>query len=270
MFFSSNSSVPVPTTTPSPTPSTGISGFRVLISILSLFRFLFSPTFWSKLGFFVSYVLTFLLVLEIVRLASTDANRKEVERMLDAYSARRSEVPVRRRSPEGMKKKEMMSVNIEELDNDVDVRKNAVEMRSVNIDLLEDMAKRNATTQEGRQRTRTPSPAVTRMMPESERSVDREERRRRRAASTSIAPKTKVDQDTASQQQTSTPPRRLRKRSDTLNSASSAESKSPLRRRREASPAESKASSRHASPTPRSKETKVQGSSLSKMVRSRA
>jgi hypothetical protein len=267
MFFSSNTSVPVPTTTPSITPSTGISGFKFLISILSLFRFLFSPTFWSKLGFFISYVLTFLLVLEVMRLASTDANRKEVERMLDAYSARRSSVPVRRRSPEGMKKKEMMSVNIEELENDVDVGRDA-EIRSVNIDLLEDMAKRNVTTQEVRQRTRTSSPAVT-QLPESERSVDREERRRRRAASTSIAPKTKVEHNTASQPQTLTPPRRLRKRSDTLNSSNSAESKSPLRRRREASPAESKASSRHASPTPRSKEAKLQGSSLSKMLRSR-
>ncbi|KAF1836225.1 hypothetical protein BDW02DRAFT_249448 [Decorospora gaudefroyi] len=211
----------------------------MFLSSLSFFSFLISYEFWSRTGFFISYVLTFLLVLEVVRLASTDANRKEVEKMLDAYSASRSETPVRRRSAEGLKK--------------------------VSLDTLEEMAA------DKQARTRTPSPAVARTS-ESERALVKEEKRRRRAISTSqhIA---SAPAPTQPQPQTQTPPRRLRKRSDTLNSTSSAESKAAsIRRRREASPSESKASSRHASPTPRSRshETKVLGTSLGKMLRSKA
>ncbi|KAJ4412152.1 hypothetical protein N0V91_000620 [Didymella pomorum] len=42
--------------------------------------------FFSKVGFFVSYVATFFLVLEVVRLVCTDANKREAERLLDAYT----------------------------------------------------------------------------------------------------------------------------------------------------------------------------------------
>ena len=260
MFFSSNSSVSI-TTRSTSLPAKG-GGFKMFLSFLYLFRFLISPAFWSKTGFFISYVLTFLLVLEVVRLASTDANRKQVEKMLDAYSASRSEAPVRRRS-------EMKKINIDELENMAKEEK--AETMSVNIDALEaSLTKKH--------RTRTPSPAVTRT-PEYERAVDKEERRRRRAMSTSISPSTKVSPQPQlqPQPQMASPARRLRKRSDTLNSSSSAETKEAkgsVRRRREvreASPASS-SSSRHESPTPRSrsKETKVLGASLGKMLRSKA
>ncbi|KAF3042353.1 hypothetical protein E8E12_004649 [Didymella heteroderae] len=42
--------------------------------------------FASKVGFFISYVATFFLVLEVVRLVCTDANKREAERLLDAYT----------------------------------------------------------------------------------------------------------------------------------------------------------------------------------------
>ncbi|KAF3050177.1 hypothetical protein E8E11_004766 [Didymella keratinophila] len=42
--------------------------------------------FASKVAFFVSYAATFFLVLEVVRLVCTDANKREAERLLDAYT----------------------------------------------------------------------------------------------------------------------------------------------------------------------------------------
>ncbi|KAE8826625.1 hypothetical protein HRS9139_07797 [Pyrenophora teres f. teres] len=62
-----------------------------LLTPLRFLSFLFSSTFWTKIGFFISYIATFLLVLEVVRLASSDAKRKEVERLIDVYAAERSE-----------------------------------------------------------------------------------------------------------------------------------------------------------------------------------
>ncbi|KAI4922523.1 hypothetical protein J4E90_000954 [Alternaria incomplexa] len=72
----------------------------MFLATIKLFSFLINPEFWARTGFFVGYIIAFLLVLEVVRLASTDANRKEVEKLLDAYAASRSDVPVRRRREE--------------------------------------------------------------------------------------------------------------------------------------------------------------------------
>ncbi|KAI4668181.1 uncharacterized protein J4E78_002005 [Alternaria triticimaculans] len=65
----------------------------MFLATIKLFSFLINPEFWARTGFFVGYIIAFLLVLEVVRLASTDANRKEVEKLLDAYAASRSDVP---------------------------------------------------------------------------------------------------------------------------------------------------------------------------------
>src|SRR5204862_418624 len=96
-------------------------------------------------------------------------------------------------------------------------------------------------------RRKSMSPA---MSPDSERTLINEERRRKRAQSlASLIPSLPQTQT-----QTPAPTRRLRKRSDTLNSSgSSSESRKLERRRREASPASlvsSKASSRNGSPKP--------------------
>jgi hypothetical protein len=229
----------------------------MFVATIKLFSFLINPEFWTRTGFFVGYTLAFLLVLEVVRLASTDANRKEVEKLLDAYAASRNDVPVRKR-PEENEVKKVVQVSIDELED--------MERRSV-------VAEKERTQQlrEQRERIRTPSPAVA-QTPESKHI---EETRRRRATSASDSPHTTFQSQSRSHPQTSSssPTRRLRKRSDTLNSSSSAEAKgAAVRRRRETSPTETKTrESRHASPTPRSrsKETKTLGGSLGKMLRSR-
>lgn len=188
-------------------------------------KFLITPEFYSKVGFLISYVVTSLLVLEVLRLVYTDVNKREVEKMLDSYSKSRSESRqgVRRRIP------------------------------------IDDLDKHPQTPHH----RRTSSPAVT---PDSERTLINEERRRRRAQSSAAVPVLQTD--------TPAPARKLRKRSDTLNSAGVAEPKKLERRRREASPASlagSKASSRNGSPKPlrkvRDKEAQQLSSSLHKLLR---
>lgn len=222
---------------------------NMFLSTIKLFSFLINYEFWSRLGFFVGYILTFLLVLEVARLASTDAHRKQVEKILDSYAASKPQPEPRRPLLEP-------------------------KLKRVSLDELEDMERRSMTV-EKEKRVRTPSPAVSRA-PEIEPTQQDEEKRRRRAASTSVSTKPMPASRSASQSrpqaQSSSPTRRLRKRSDTLNSSNSAEPKDAVRRkRREVSPAESKSSSRHVSPTPksRSKETRILGGSLGKMLRSR-
>jgi hypothetical protein len=227
----------------------------MFVATIKLFSFLVNPEFWTRTGFFVGYILAFLLVLEVVRLASTDANRKEVEKILDAYAASRNDVPVRRR-PEEIEAKKVVQVSIDELED--------MERRSVAAE-----KERTQQLQGARERTRTPSPSVART-PETKHG---EEKHRRRATSTSVSPHTSSQSYSNPQTSSSSPTRRLRKRSDTLNSSSSAEVRgAATRRRRETSPTETKTrESRHASPTlrSRSKEAKILGGSLGKMLRSR-
>ncbi|KAI4662363.1 hypothetical protein J4E85_004571 [Alternaria conjuncta] len=89
----------------------------MFLATIKLFSFLINPEFWARTGFFVGYIIAFLLVLEVVRLASTDANRKEVEKLLDAYAASRSDVPVRRRREEAAPVKKVVQVSIDELED---------------------------------------------------------------------------------------------------------------------------------------------------------
>ncbi len=200
------------------------------MAFTTFFKFLITYEFYSRLGFLISFTVTSLLVLELLRLVYTDANKREVEKLLDSYSKTRNETrPAERR-------------------------------RRIPIDQLE---KPRFTTPPPHQR-RTSSPAVT---PDSERTlVSEEQRRRRHARAQSMAaaglptPITvTVTQGQAQQSQhhhstsqahIQTPPRRLRKRAETFNSSSSGESSSSRkleRRRRDASPASSRASSKASS-----------------------
>lgn len=187
-----------------------ISKMLSLLSHLSHLSFLLSPSFWSRLGFLISYIATSFIVLEVLRLVYTDANKREVEKFLENYSKQRATSPLSRRRTQ-----------------DADIK--------VNIDALE----RETPVTPPRVRKRD-------VTPDSEKTlVDREERRRRRAVQ-AVSPA-----HTVAAQTSTSPVRKLRKRSDTLNSAGSGEVRRPVRRHREASPASeagSKVSSTHGSP----------------------
>jgi hypothetical protein len=203
--------------------------------------FLIDPTFWSRIGFLISYIATSLIAVEVLRLVCTDVNKREVEKFLESYSKQRAASPPRGRSPPT--KREMMSVNIEELAT----RPGSVsgEKRiSVNIEELE--------------RSVTPTPhVVAQQAPVRTVRTPEEKMERRKRATSSASQQHQHAQRTASP----TPVRKLRKRSDTLTSTGSSESKRPSsRRHRESSPSE--ASERHASPRPRSREEKERRSGL--------
>ncbi|KZM26393.1 hypothetical protein ST47_g2472 [Ascochyta rabiei] len=189
--------------------------------------------FASKVGFFISYVLTFFLILEVVRLVCTDANKREAERLLDAYT----------RGREQEKKLEQKHErSVEELERE-----------------LEAYSVVSEPTHQPETPHRRTERAVLHRTPTSERTLARDEKEKRKRSQT--------------------PTRRLRKRSDTLNSTSPSDSRhstrsksssgTPESRRssrshRDTSPesSTSKSSSRHASPGfSRSKDT--QGASLS-------
>ncbi|KAH7088242.1 hypothetical protein FB567DRAFT_334019 [Paraphoma chrysanthemicola] len=198
-----------------------------MLAWISLFAFLIDPSFWSRIGFLISYVATSFIVLEVLRLIYTDANKREVEKFLDAYSKQRTASPRR-----------------------------AQVLTKFNIDDLE----RPITPPPKRTPIRTA--AAT---PESDKTLVNE-RRRRSKDEVEAARLLKTEQSTTS------PVRKLRKRSDTLNSSGSGEVRRPIRRHREASPASeagSKTSSRHASPRPRSREEKERktSSGLGKLMR---
>ncbi|KAF2033720.1 hypothetical protein EK21DRAFT_108848 [Setomelanomma holmii] len=201
-----------------------------MLAYISLFAFLIDPTFWSRIGFLISYIATSFLVLEVLRLIYTDVNKREVEKFLETYSKQRTGSP----------------------------RRHDAVLRKINIDELE-----HPVTPPRRTRA-----AAT---PESEKTLVNE--RRRRATSSASPPPSRPTQSSAhTQQPATTPVRKLRKRSDTLNSSSSGETRRPLRRHREASPASeagSKASLRHGSPRPRSREEKERkaGLGLGKLMR---
>ena len=184
--------------------------------------------FAYKVGFFISYVLTFFLVLEIVRLVCTDASKREAERLLDAYAQGR----------EQEKKQEGYKLSVEDLEHEL-------ETYSVMCEVQQPQTPHRRIPKSALQRT-----------PTSERTLVSEEKEKRRRSQT--------------------PTRRLRKRSDTLNSTntsdscqssqskSSSESRRSSRSHRDSSlePSRSKPSSRHSSPGfRRSKD--AQGASLS-------
>jgi hypothetical protein len=82
----------------------------LISSTLSLLSPLLSTTFWSRLGFLISYLATSFLVLEVLRLIYTDDTKRDVEKFLDSYAKTRTQSPPRRRQQEFKK------VSLEELD----------------------------------------------------------------------------------------------------------------------------------------------------------
>lgn len=194
--------------------------------------FLIDPTFWSRIGFLISYIATSLIAVEVLRLVCTDVNKRDVEKFLEQYSKQRTESPRRRRSEEVKK----INVSIDELERSVSPP------RAMESDKTETRPVRAAAMLES----------------------DKIERRRRAQSSASQAPLT---QRTASP----TPVRKLRKRSDTLTSTGSSESRRRHREASPASEAGSKASSRHGSPRPRTREEKEKrvGLGLGKLMRAK-
>lgn len=194
------------------------------LNTLTHLSFLLSPTFWSRIGFLISYIATSFLVLEVLRLIYTDANKREVEKFLESYAKQRSVSPPR-------KQQAMISVNIDELEKTVSVSP--------------PRSRERKSSREGTHEARKTATGTV---------EEREERRRRRAAShghsasTSQSPPHYSNAVPAQTSTSASPVRKLRKRSDTLNSSGSGEVR---RRHREASPASevgSKVSSRHGSP----------------------
>lgn len=220
-------------------------------TIKALFTLLTAPSFWSKIGFFISYVATCLIVLEVLRLVHSDASKRDVEKLLDSYvksRTRGTSIDARR---ERKAKQTEMSVSLTELERD----------------LYMPPAPR-----------RTRSPAALHVQSHSHPEVDVEhtlaDTARRRSSRTVCVDQRAVSMSVQYQPQPSqSPPRRLRKHSDSLNSTGSVESKSSARRKREGSPTSmagsSKSSSRHASPTPRSKEGKKGTTGFGKMLKAR-
>lgn len=189
--------------------------------------------FASKVVFFISYVLTFFLVLEVVRLACTDANKREAERLLDAYTRGRQQEK---------KYEETCTVSVEEMEHELDT-----------YSVVNEQVKSPQTPQRRIQRNES------HRTPTSERTLVSESKERRKRSET--------------------PTRRLRKRSDTLtstgssdsrhssrskSSTGSSESRRSSRSHRDTSPesSTSKSSSRHASPGFR-RVKDAQGASLS-------
>ncbi|KAG9379813.1 hypothetical protein A1F94_010169 [Pyrenophora tritici-repentis] len=127
-----------------------------ILTPLHFLSFLFSPTFWAKTGFFISYIATFLLVLEVVRLASSDAKRKEVERLIDVYAAERSEVDGQRMRKGGVGVKGMMEgQRREEVDMDMDgieADEDREEVR-VSIEQLQEMERMSVVTSSAMEKT---------------------------------------------------------------------------------------------------------------------
>jgi hypothetical protein len=197
----------------------------------SFLLFLLDPTFWSRLGFLISYIATSLIAVEVFRLICTDANKRDVEKFLESYSKQRARTvsPPRRKN---VQLEREISVNIDELES--------VVMEAPKMDRPVERSVRAAVS------------------PDS----DKIERRKRATSSASRAH--------AERTASPTPVRKLRKRSDTLTSTGSSESKRVSRRHREASPASEVAESRHGSPRPRSREDREKRSSglgLGKLIR---
>jgi hypothetical protein len=198
-----------------------------LLTSLTHFSFLINPTFWSRIGFLVSYIATSLIALEVFRLVYTDANKRDLEKWLATYNAPETASPRRPRKPE------LISVSIEALERSVSPPRAAATPEDT------ESRRRRAPESSEKPRRRAPSAASMHINPLKERTSSKE-----RTASP-------------------TPVRRLRKRSDTLNSTGSSESR---RRHREASPASEAGSSRTRS---REEKEKRVGLGLGKLMRAK-
>lgn len=203
----------------------------MMFSSLSLFKPLISYDLWSRLGFLFSYIITSLLVLEVLRLVYNDANKREVEKLLDAYSSSSSSS-----SSNGDKLRRMSQRSASP----------PIKRMRISIDEL--------------QRPRTPSPAATPAATSSDRTLVDGERRRRVSASQSHKELAKE----------ATPTRRLRKRSDTMTSTGSSGSSSRRRREESPAESKASSRHASPTPVlrTRSKEAKA-ASKLEKVMRVR-
>lgn len=166
--------------------------------------------FASKAGFFISYVLTFFLVLEVVRLVCTDANKREAEKLLDAYTQVRGQEKIY---------SENAKVSVKELEHELETYQVVNEI------------------QQPETPHRRPQRAVLHRTPTSE--------------------KTLISEDKQKRKRSQTPTRRLRKRSDTLNSTSTSDSRQSSRSKSSSSTSESRRSSRsHRDSSPESTTSK--------------
>jgi hypothetical protein len=171
--------------------------------------------FASKVGFFISYVATFFLVLEIVRLVCTDANKRDAERLLDAYT--------RGRETE-KKHDESRKLSVDELKNE-----------------LEAFPALNEPVQTPQTPPRRTRRTVLHRTPTSEKTLVSEEKEKRKRSQT--------------------PTRRLRKRSDTMNSTSTSDSRHSSRSKSSSTTSESRRSSRsHRDSSPESTTSKSSSS----------
>ncbi|KAF2633602.1 hypothetical protein BU25DRAFT_9046 [Macroventuria anomochaeta] len=167
--------------------------------------------FASKVGFFISHVLTFFLVLEVVRLVCTDANKREAERLLDAYTQGREQEKRQEKS---------CKLSVEELEYE-----------------LETYTVVNEQAQPPQTPHRRAHRAVLHSTPTSERMLVSEQKEKRKRSQT--------------------PTRRLRKRSDTLNSTSTSDSRQSSRSKSSSGTSESRRSSRsHRDSSPESSTSK--------------
>src|SRR5690242_344667 len=114
--------------------------------------------FASKVGFFISYVITFFFVLEIVRLVCTDANKREAERLLDAYARGRQQEKKHEKS---------YKLSVEELEHELEA-----------CTVVDEQAQPPATPQRRTQRV------VLHRTPISERTLVEEEKEKRKRSQT--------------------------------------------------------------------------------------
>jgi hypothetical protein len=184
---------------------------------------------FSKIGFFISYVLTFFLVLEVVRLVCTDANKREAEKLLDAYTHDREQTK---------KQEENCKLSVEEMEQELETYSVVHEVQH---------------PQTPHRRTHR---SIFHRTPTSERTEEKEKRKR------SQTPTRRLRKRSDTLNSTSTSDSRQSSRSK--SSSHSPESRRSSRSHRDSSPesSTSKSSSRHASPgLRRSKD--AQGASLS-------
>lgn len=227
-----------------------------------LFTLLTSPSFWSKIGFFVSYITTCLLVLEVLRLVHSDARKRDVEKMLDFYTRSRTRgTSVDAHRP---RKAEQIQIPVSLAELERDLHRPPVPLRT-----------RSPTA------THVHSPSPSHSYPDLDRDFTLNNAVHER--STHMLPATQHAAAVSVRhpvhpQPSQSPPRRLRKHSDSFHSIGSAESKgssssSSSRRKRDSSPAStassSKSSSRHTSPTPRSKQGRKGASGFGRLLKTR-
>jgi len=226
-------------------------------TIKVLFTLLTSPSFWSQIGFFISYIATCLIVLEVLRLIHSDASKRDVEKMLEFYTRSRTRGTSLDARRDRTAKQVEMPVSLAELERDL-------HMPPVP--------------------RRTRSPAAVHAQSHSHPEIDVEHTlnnaTHRRSSRTTSADKNAFAVFVQQQQQqqlhvqpSQSPPRRLRNHSDSLNSIGSVESKGSMRRKRESSPvstsSSSKSSSRRTSPTPRGKDGKKGANGLGRILKTR-